>query len=337
MNFNEMILNVKPYSVFRQEGYHVWCGTAVKGDDGQYYLFYSRWPKELGHYAWVTHSEVGYAVSKSPLGPYIPQGLVLTGRGGDNWDANSIHNPTVIKVNNKYYMYYMGNKGKSSFEGKPLMSNVNWWEYRNNQRVGVAVAEHPKGPWKRFDKPVIDVTEDSFDSLLTSNPTVTQGYDGRFYMIYKAVGKTDHYKGGGVICGVAISENPEGPFVKQPNPIMVNPEEGWSVEDPYIWCQSGKFYALVKDFQGYFTKRGNNTVALFESMNGIDWNPSEHPFAFDLEFTWEDGTTEKLIALERPQLLIENGKPIMLFCAAALENDHDRENSFNVHIPLRTE
>ena len=31
-----------------------------------------------------------------------------------------------------------------------------WWVNRNNQRIGVAVADDPNGPWKRFDKPLID-------------------------------------------------------------------------------------------------------------------------------------------------------------------------------------
>jgi len=337
MNFNELMMKVPKHSIFKMEGYLVWCGTITKDDDGVYYLFFSRWPKEQGHYAWVTHSEVAYAVSDNPLGPFEYKGVVLSGSGGDNWDATTIHNPTVIKVDGKYYMYYMGTKGKGTFEGKPSMNDLNWWEYRNNQRVGVAVAEHPAGPWTRFDKPCIDVTPGSFDQLATNNPTAAQGSDGKIYLVYKAIGDGPKPRGGNVICGVAIADNPLGPFVKQPEPIMVNPEEGWSVEDPFIWYQGDRFYALVKDFQGYFTKRGKHTVALFEAKDGINWVSSEYSFAFDKEFMWEDGTIQKLDALERPQLFIEDGIPKVLCCAAAIEEDKFRENSFNVQIPLSKE
>ena len=47
------------------------------------------------------------------------------------------HNPTVIRARGKYYLYYMGNTGDGSF-----------WSHRNNQRIGVAVADKPEGPWR---------------------------------------------------------------------------------------------------------------------------------------------------------------------------------------------
>jgi predicted GH43/DUF377 family glycosyl hydrolase len=305
----------------------------VKGDDELYYLYFSRWPQEEGFEAWITHSEVGYAVSDSLLGPFEYKGIALKGRGGDNWDATTIHNPTVIKIDGKYYMYYMGTKGYSHFDGPPKMSDLNWWEYRNNQRVGVAVADNPQGPWERFDKPVIDVTHGSHDHLMTSNPTVTQGHDGRIYMVYKAVGDGAMPKGGRVICGVAIADSPLGPFVKGEKPIMINPENNWSVEDPFIWYQDDRFYAIVKDFQGYFTKTGETSIALFESTDGIDWVPSEHPFAYSREIHWEDGEIQKLDLLDRPQILFENGKPAVL-CCAVLPNK-ERDFTFNVQIPLK--
>ncbi len=335
LNFNELMLPVPRTAVFKQNGFHVWCGSMVEGEQHRYYLFYSRWPKALGHFAWVTHSEVAYAVSDHPLGPYQYAGIALKGSGGERWDACTVHNPTVLKIGSKYYMYYMGTKGKSVFGGKPSMQDPDWWEYRNNQRVGVAVADHPAGPWYKADKPCIDVTPGSFDHLMTSNPTAAQGPDGRIYMVYKAVGDGPKPKGGAVICGVAVAKHPLGPFVKQAAPIMINPANEWSVEDPYIWVQNDRFYALVKDFQGYFTGRGKATIALFESIDGMHWEASLNPFAFKREICWEDGTVEPVEALERPQLWLDNGVPAVLFCAVAA--DAERDCSFNVHIPLLRE
>lgn len=310
-------------AIFREDGYLVWCGTVLKGADEKYYMYYSRWSRELGHDAWVTNSEVAYAVSDSPYGGFIPQGIALP-PSGKGWDANCVHNPTIIVHNGKYYMYYMGNYG-----------NGEYWDHRNHQRVGLAIADTPKGPWVRFDKPIVDVTLGSFDHLLTSNPTVTRGNDGKFYMVYKAVANGPLPKGGAVICGVAIADSPEGPFVKQPVPVMRNPEKDWSVEDPYIWFQDETFYALVKDFQGYFTGGEKGSVALFESGDGINWNPAEKPFAFGREIHWDDGKITYPVALERPQLLVENGKPVVLYCAAA--DTPDRMTSYNVAIPLEWE
>jgi len=46
-----------------------------------------------------------------------------------------------------------------------------------------------------------------------------------------------------------------------------------------------------------------------------------------------DGRRQTLDALERPQVYLENGKPLALFCAAA--EDASRDNSFNIQIPLQ--
>src|SRR5262245_42584521 len=57
---------------FRMEGYWVWCGSVIKGDDGRYHLFASRWPKDITfHPGWMTSSEIVRAVADRPEGPYV--------------------------------------------------------------------------------------------------------------------------------------------------------------------------------------------------------------------------------------------------------------------------
>ena len=49
---------------FNMEGYWVWCGSVVKGEDGKYHMFASRWRKSLPmHPGWLLESEVVRAVS----------------------------------------------------------------------------------------------------------------------------------------------------------------------------------------------------------------------------------------------------------------------------------
>lgn len=322
LDFASWMRPVPRGATFAMEGYHVWCGTVLRGPEGRYHLLFSRWPKAQGHNGWVTHSEIGYASADDPLGPFRFEGLALAGAGGDAWDRDVTHNPTMLEHEGKYYLYYIGNYG-----------NGEYWDHRNRQRIGLATADHPSGPWRRFDRPLVDVSPGSWDTYIASNPTVTRGPDGRFYMIYKGVGPGPLPKGGAVVCGVAVADGPEGPFRKLAGPIMVNPENDWSVEDPYVWCQDGRFYALVKDFQGYFTKIGESSVALFESGDGLDWRPSACPLAFKREIRWEDGSATKVDALERPQLLFgEDGRPAVLYCAVG--EDPLRETSYNVAIPL---
>jgi hypothetical protein len=49
----------------------------VEDDRGGWHLFYSRWPRKLGHNAWVTHSEIAHATGPTPLGPWQHRDAIL--------------------------------------------------------------------------------------------------------------------------------------------------------------------------------------------------------------------------------------------------------------------
>lgn len=315
------LLPARRRSLFTMQGWHVWCGTAVKGPDGRFYLLFSRWPQSAGHDGWVTHSEIAVAVSDSPEGPYRYQSVVLAGAGGDAWDAQVTHNPTVLNYQGKYYLYYMGNHGTGEY-----------WNNRNNQRVGLAVADHPMGPWRRLPKPVLDVTPGSWDCLMVSNPSVCVGPGGGLCMIYKGVGAGQMPKGGAVVCGAAFAERPEGPWRKHPSPVIRNPDHPWAVEDPFIWSQGGRYYCIVKDFQGYFSGGEQNVLVLMESEDAINWLPTEEPLFMRRQIAWESGVCEQVEALERPQLMFGADGSATLLLAGAF--DPKRERSFNLQLSL---
>lgn len=312
-----------------------WGGSVIKGDDGLYHMFYSRWPKNIG-WEWVTRSEIAHAVSESPLGPFRHVDVALPARGKEYWDGDCTHNPTVYKFNGKYYLYYMGNYGDGKIVSVPGKARINW-VHRNNQRIGVAVATDPNGPWKRFDEPVLDITfNDSaaHDALMTSNPSVCLMPDGRILMVYKAVGKKFPLpQGGPVVHMVAIADSPTGPFVKYPDPVFTVEGERFPAEDPYIWYQDGRFRAIVKFIK---TEDGERKffLAHYDSEDGVHWHQAKHFIVSDRTVTWEDGTTQKLDHLERPQLLIEDGVPVALICAADVYDRNHVRQSFNVQIPI---
>ena len=129
MDFKKRMGNITENSVFKMDGFFVWCGTIAKGADGKYYLYFSFWPKggDFNH-DWVICSKIGYAVSDNPYGGFEYCGIALD--SGTGWDSGCVHNPAIIRHNGKYYMYYMGNHG-----------NGEYWEHRNNQRIGVAISD----------------------------------------------------------------------------------------------------------------------------------------------------------------------------------------------------
>ena len=53
---------------FASEGYWVWGSSIVKGDDGKYHMFVSRFPKKLPfHPGWMVASEIVHAVYRKDL------------------------------------------------------------------------------------------------------------------------------------------------------------------------------------------------------------------------------------------------------------------------------
>lgn len=274
---------------FSSDTKSIWGGSLVKGDDGLYHMFYSRWDTDLG-WAWVTHSEIAHAVSESPFGPFEFKDVALAPRGAEKWDGLCTHNPTVHKFGDKYYLYYMGNTGDGVVKGTPQEVKLNW-THRNNQRIGVAVADSPNGPWERTETPLIDVSPnpDALDALMVSNPSVTETPEGGYLMVYKAVGKKKKLPGGGpVVHCVATSDSPTGPFKKHPNPVFEAKGHDFPAEDPFIWYQDGGYHAIVKDMHGAFTEAGQALV-LFDSKDGIDWNLAKNALVSDLTITWADG------------------------------------------------
>ena len=315
----------------------IWGGSLVKGEDGLYHMYYSRWPKKLG-WAWVTHSEIAHAVSESPFGPFKFRDVALPVRDAEYWDGLCTHNPTIHKFNGRYYLYYMGNTGDGKVVGKPGHVKLNFI-HRNNQRIGVAVADDPNGPWKRFGQPLIDVSPDStaLNALMTSNPSITRRPEGGYLMVYKAVGKKRKgVFGGPVVHCVATSDSPTGPFNKHDQPVFMAEGYDFPAEDPFIWYQQGLYRAIVKDMHGAFTDSGRALV-LFESDDGFDWRLAEYPLVSTLRITWGNGEIQQVEHLERPQLYIENGRPVALLCAADTSDEKGALQSFNVQIPVLTQ
>jgi len=329
-----MIQPVPESAILEMDHWYVWGGSAVRDEEGKYHLLFSRWPKKTGMEGWVTHSEIARAISKSPLGPYKFQGVALPARGKNYWDGDVTHNPTVKRFGDKYYLYYNGNR---EFDYKDKVSEKKyskWWRHRNNQRVGVAVADQPNGPWERFDEPLIEVGPWDWNGLITTNPSVAKHENGTFLLVYKTVAEApeeDMPFGGKVTHGVAKSDHPTGPFKKHPEPVFTHPTAKFPAEDPCVFFLKDRYWGILKDQEGYFVKSDTQQLVLFESSNGTEWKLAKHPLVTKPKIRWKNGKVQNVSRLERPQLLIENGIPQVLFAAV----HPGKGKTFNVHIPLQ--
>lgn len=188
---------------------------------------------------WLTNSEITHAVADSPESEFTVTGTVLKGRDGNHWDAVTIHNPAIYFINGKYYIFYKGNSDGTAA----------------TQRIGLAVAEKPEGPYKRISdkKPILDVSKNrkDWDSYITTNPALL--YDkGKYMLYYKA---WDRYGDGKRKMGLAVSDRIEGSYKKySDNPIINFKGIGKQTEDACVFKYENKYYMLMRDM-GIYSKR----------------------------------------------------------------------------------
>jgi len=314
------------HSVLKNPDYNIWGASMVQTDDGICHLFYTRWPFETGFKGWLKNSDIVYATSKSPTGPYEFQKVILTGFGKGHWNEEAAHNPTIKKFGNKYYLYFISHR-------KEDLGLSDWMNHIFTQRIGVAVADNPAGPWEVLPEPLIDYQEGKPAHGYMVNPSVCQTPDGNYLMMFKArkPGAETSGKFDPIHC-LATSPTPTGPFTIANETLLTEA----TAEDPFLWYQNGKYYSVVKDMYAHYT--GYKSLALFESEDGLNWKPSENLMISKTEIIWESGDTTKLQNFERPQIWFDkDGNPAVLFCAAR-ENHKDGEPikpTFNVHIPLK--
>ncbi|MGQ7871100.1 glycoside hydrolase family protein [Sunxiuqinia sp. sy24] len=324
LDLSKLIMPVPSYSVLKDPNYYIWGASMVQGEDQRYHLFYSRWPKSTGFGGWLDHSVIAYATADSPGGPYTHEKVILDGFGKGHWNEQSAHNPHINKFGNKYYLYFISHVN-DDFGKKNETENHRW-----GQRIGVAVADKPTGPWKVSEKPLIDYQEGKGAEGYMVNPSVCKNTDGSYLMIFKTRSNIPEFEKRMIQC-TATSPNPDGPFVISEKPILTEKE----AEDPFLWFQNGKYYAVLDDQRGLYT--GSHGLALFSSADGQVWDVAKTPNVMKPVLIWEDGSRSKLRFLERPQIWLDkNGNPAMLFCAAMLKESKDSINlPFNVHIPIK--
>ncbi len=205
--------------------------------DGTYYVWYTRrqTPYERDHsnkpptrqQTWETPvfdwdlAEIWYATSEDGF-HWREQGVAVTGGPRDAYDGRSVFTPDVLMCHDKFYLYYQA---------------VDYpYRTRTRNSIGMSWADSPDGPWQRAESPVLRPGEPgvwlgdddsdevrrygAWDSHKVHDPFILVR-DGRYWLYYKGqpMGWTSKYSRG-IGWGVAIADEPEGPFIKSPlNPI----------------------------------------------------------------------------------------------------------------------
>lgn len=188
-------------------------------------------------------SDIWYATSVDGW-TWKEEGLAV-GRGAKgSYDDRSIFTSEIMVHDGKYYLCYQ------------TVESV--YNVRVQEKVGLAWANSPHGPWKKLDAPIVAPatngvwagTEDNrfnvekkgdFDSHKTHDPCIVP-FKGKFYLYYKGeqMGEEITFGGRQIRHGVAIADNPLGPYVKSPyNPISNSGHE------ICVWPYKGGIASLI--------------------------------------------------------------------------------------------
>ena len=327
--FRDRLLPAPLDGGFRQAGSWVWCGTVVKGDDGRFHHYASRWPRALSFGPhWLTNSEIVHSVADSAEGPFTFSDVAIAPRGEQYWDGKMAHNPVVRRMGSKYLLYYTGTtyKGPMPTPTNPTTADSPLkLDAHDGERVGIAIADSPYGPWQRFDQPILDVRANSWEQYLVSNASPLQLADGSVLLYYKGVERLRKHA-----IGVAKATRPEGPYVRlSDKPFDV----GVGAEDPTMWQENGLYHALMLDHDRHFSDK---EIYHATSADGLHWETQPNPVAVSKDYLWSDGQRRDMQSTERPQILTQDGVATHLYIATG-EKIGGQLQTWNQVIPLRKE
>ena len=277
MDFKSCLKPIAVDSGFRMDGYHIWCGSPVRGEDGRIYLFAARWPEHTGFpQGYMHHSEIVLARAEAPDRPFTYVKTVLSGRGGGFWDGQMTHNPQITRIGGRWVLYYIGNSDGT-------------WETR---AIGYATADSLTGEWTRVDRPLALPAN-------ANNPAVYVEDDGGVLLIFRD---------GNLKVSAARAPRYDGAYTLLNGDVT----NGLRLEDFYVYKENGRYVMLAEDNVGAYSGHERWGVVL-TSDDGVHWFPRDPLIAYDHTLPFADGTSITAERRERPQLLLENGVPVALF------------------------
>lgn len=337
---------VPVHSGFRLDAYHVW-GSQVVYDrsDGVYTMAASIYPVELPFLqSWLYVAQICTATSRTPLGPYTMGDIVLPYGAADAWDR-SVMNPKLLRapLGGPWLLFFTGSSYSGPTPGGSVPLPTNQTLAQASQRVGLATAPRPGGPYTRRGAPVLSPRPGSWESRIISNAAIAPygGNSSALLMVYKS-SSPSWGKQTRVCFGVARAEAWDAPFVRLSDaPILPCPDNSFYAEDPTLWRDTnGVFHCVFKDFAGHYTRVGYSGAHATSADGGATWMMTTPPLAYTTTHTWSDGVTRKQRAQERVQILLNetsdggDGAPLAVFYATDTELDGSARY-WNMAVPLR--
>jgi len=262
--------------------WNYWDGKILRGPDGKYRMFASRWDQGMGHSGWI-RSKAVEAISDTKLGPYHDKGLCWPDDEGGKG-----HNVTALKLPDGSYAVVVS-------------------ETRNGD---VFTSPSIDGPWKHVGN--ISVNQEKFHSLgdpgdkrPLQGPNPRPWHGSNVSLIVRPDGTFEIVQRSGQI--LISKDNILGPYEVQGDSVYRGlpglPQDNLNdLEDPVIWFSGGWYHILVNN---WYDRRAYHLI----SRDGITgWKFQGLAYTPGADFIrYTDGTVNHWNKLERPGVLIENG------------------------------
>ncbi|WP_051058046.1 family 43 glycosylhydrolase [Rhodopirellula baltica] len=190
--------------------------------DDLYYVWYSKGKISPGYDA-----TVWYATSKDGH-QWTEKGMALDKGEPGSWEGASVFTPNILVAEGRYWLFYTGTSKKYGKGFQP------------DSKIGIAVSDSPDGPWERLaTNPALSNSPNAadFDSHLVDDACLIVR-EGKIWFYYKGrqLGKGP----GQTQMGLAIADNPEGPYVRhESNPVIPGNHE------VLVWPQGKGVAAMI--------------------------------------------------------------------------------------------
>jgi hypothetical protein len=192
--------------------WNYWDGAIIRGPDGRFHMFASRWDQASGHGGWFGSKAV-HAVSDHLIGPYVDKGLCWPDSQGGKG-----HNVIALALPDGRYAVVIS-------ETRPGT---------------VFVSRSLDGPWEQLG--VIEVARNVFSKLgRMSNTSMMVRPDGNFEIVPRSGAiliSTNGVLGPYVVQGPSIYPGIKG--------LPQNDRQ--NLEDPVIWFSGGQYHIVVNNW-----------------------------------------------------------------------------------------
>ncbi len=256
--------------------------------DGLYYLWYTqhRNDRPYDHY---TDCKIMCVTSQD--GETWSEGFdaLLPGEPGA-WDEAGVLTANVTVHEGKYYMFYTGVQWGYNQEAK----DEGW-------HCGLAVANHPRGPWVRMhDRPVlVSGPEGAWDDRDTDDATAI--YRQRRWWIYYKGTSAATPSSDNTLIGVAFGDQIDGPYTRYEGGALIRGHAFalWPYKDGVLLLSGLKHDSVGKIYGGdwndpagvqylYYSEDGLHFTPVCEFPNracGIYW-PQDPALRNDIRNCW---------------------------------------------------